>query len=197
MCPRCRERRPEFDELKAAYVYGGPIREAILALKHSGRLELGSRLGRLAAAMLPRPAGTAGTSPPSTGPSPNKALLPQPDPCMVVPVPLHPRRLAERGYNQAALLARSMASTWGMALRLDILFRTRDTGSHQGRSARERRLSLADAFSVRSDRLALSPVVVLVDDVAASRATAEECSRVLKAAGASQVLVRVLAASSG
>jgi predicted amidophosphoribosyltransferase len=172
-CPRCRAFRPSFEELRAAFVYGGPIRDALLALKHSGRLETGRRLGGLAAGHLPPP----------------------PGPCLVIPVPLHPHRLAERGYNQALLLARGMGSAWRQPVRTDILVRTRDTGSHRGRSAVERRSALTGAFSVRQARLPPGSTVLLIDDVAASRSTSLECARVLKSAGASEVRVRVVASS--
>ncbi len=186
-CAGCLALPPRFDEMRAAFVYGGPVRDAILALKHSGRMETGVRLGRLAAQFLKLPSDV-------TDSAPLDPLVRRPA-SIVVPVPLHPRRLAERGYNQALLLARGMASAWGLPVRTGVLHRIRNTGSHQGRTALERRAALAGAFEVSPGTLAPRVRVVLVDDVTASRSTAQECARVLKSAGADAVLVRVVAAS--
>ncbi|MBM4354253.1 MAG: ComF family protein [Deltaproteobacteria bacterium] len=172
LCGRCTAHLPPFDELRAAFAYGGPMREALLALKHSGHLETGHRLGRLAASTLPAP-----------------------ERGIVVPVPLHGNRLGERGYNQALLIARGMAAVWRLPVHTDLLLRIRDTGSHRGRTALQRRASLAGAFLAPPDRVPESATIILVDDVAASRSTAVECSLALKAAGARRVLVRVVAAS--
>jgi ComF family protein len=110
---------------------------------------------------------------------------------LVVPVPLHPSRERERGFNQAALLARAVAKG-AAGLRLDewSLARVLHSGRHRaGMDARARRESVADSFAVARPRLVAGERVLLVDDVFTTGATASACARVLLAAGASEVYV--------
>ena len=104
----------------------------------------------------------------------------------VCAVPLHPKRLRERGYNQSALLAKEAARSLGLPLHLDVVRRTR-YGQPQARSANmaERRSGVRDAFSasVRLDGARL----LLVDDVCTTGATLDACAHALKSAGAASV----------
>jgi ComF family protein len=111
----------------------------------------------------------------------------------LVPVPLHPRRRLERGFNQAELLAQELAQRAGIAAAPGALVRRKDTRPQAGLSAAGRRLNVAGAFAVRRRVLVAGRVVVLVDDVLTTGATASACARALRDGGASEV--RLLAAA--
>lgn len=114
---------------------------------------------------------------------------------MVVPVPLHRRRLFTRRFNQSAELSRAVAGLAGLAHEPDILMRVRATRPQVGLSGDQRRRNVARAFAVRlgaEDRLR-GRRVVLVDDVMTTGATVEACARALLKAGAAEVSVLCLA----
>jgi ComF family protein len=105
---------------------------------------------------------------------------------LVVPVPLHPVRLRQRGFNPAALLARAVARAHGLAVAPRALERLRDTPSQTGLGRRARRRNVAGAFGVRSGER-IPARVWLVDDVVTTGATLAEAARALRRAGARQV----------
>jgi ComF family protein len=105
----------------------------------------------------------------------------------LVPVPLHPRRRLERGFNQAELLAAELARRAGIAAAPGALVRRKDTRPQAGLSAAGRRLNVAGAFAVRRRAPIAGRVVVVVDDVLTTGATASACARALRDAGASEV----------
>jgi ComF family protein len=157
----------------AAGLYQEGLREAVHRFKFRGDLGLDRPLGELLAEAL------SGQAAPGWRPD------------LVVPVPLHRRRLAERTYNQSLLLARAVARSWRVPVPARLLLRTRATPPQQGLSAEERRRNLRGAFALRQ------PLggerVLLVDDVLTTGATARECARVLRDGGAGEVAVAVLA----
>ena len=104
----------------------------------------------------------------------------------LVPVPVHPLRLRQRGYNQAQVLAQQVGGHTGLPLCLDVLFRPREQGSQISRSRQERLLAMKDAFSAKS---AEGKHILLVDDVLTTGATAAACARALQAAGAAEVRI--------
>jgi ComF family protein len=106
---------------------------------------------------------------------------------VVVPVPLHPRRRRERGFNQSGLLAQALARPSGLRVVEDALARRQDTPPQTGLSAAGRRANVAHAFVVRRRPAVSGRIVVLVDDVLTTGATARACARALKAAGAAEV----------
>jgi len=113
---------------------------------------------------------------------------PGPRPDLVVPIPLHPARLRERGFNPAGLLAAAVAeAAGGVAHRPRALERLRDTRSQTGLDRRERARNVADAFAVRPGP-ALPRRVWLVDDVFTTGATLEAAARALRRAGARAVV---------
>jgi ComF family protein len=116
-----------------------------------------------------------------------RALLTGSD--VVVPVPLHPRRLRERGFNQAALMARELARRTGRRTGDGVLVRRKDTVPQAGLSAAARRRNVASAFVVRRRGLVADHVVTLVDDVFTTGATVYACAQVLREAGARDVLL--------
>lgn len=127
-----------------------------------------------------------------------KSTLPLPD--ILLPVPLHSRRLRFRGFNQSELLARALSQSLTPGLELpihtDVLLRTRYTKPQMKTDSREERLlNLKDAFTLTQEKEALitEKYIWLVDDVATTGTTLEECARILKAHGAKSVFGIVLA----
>jgi len=147
---------------------------AIQRFKYSSEIHLASPLGEL----LSRFAKTA---------------LSHPEEFLTVPVPLHRRRLRERGFNQSVLLAKAVSS--GLEIRLDCLtlIRKRDTRSQTGLGKKERRSNVANAFSVTSADIFNGKKVLLVDDVITTGYTFNECAKVLKKSGALEVICLALA----
>jgi ComF family protein len=112
---------------------------------------------------------------------------------VLVPVPLHRRRLRERGYNQAGLLARELAKLINKPVANDVLVRRRHTPPQARTSTLEERThNIADAFTCR-DRSLRDRRVLLLDDVATSGVTLDACAAVLKANGAAAVWGLVMA----
>lgn len=169
LCPACAAAWPAVAALpgvSAAGAMAGPARRAIHQLKYHGKRRLAPLL---TARLLP--------------------VLP-PGPWLVVPVPLHPRRRRQRGYNQAALLARALARQGRWAYR-EALERVKETTPSPGLGKQARQENLAGAFRARAGLAGQR--VLLVDDVLTSGATAEACVAVLLAAGAAEVHVAVVA----
>lgn len=114
-----------------------------------------------------------------------RACTPPPD--CVVPIPLHRQRLAARGFNPSALLAREIARVAGVRFAPRLLVRTRDTPSQTGRGRRARIQNVAGAFSCRTPAR-VPDRIWLVDDVVTTGSTLREAARLLRRCGARQVL---------
>ena len=112
---------------------------------------------------------------------------------VLVPVPLHRRRLAARRFNQAALLSGALAKLSGHPHAPLMLARTKATPKQKGMSARGRRLNVAGAFAMRRGQEARGARIVLIDDVLTTGATLTACARVLRRAGAMSVEALTLA----
>jgi ComF family protein len=174
ICAGCAARPPRFACARGALRYDEGARRLILPFKHGDRPDLARPL----AAWMAR----AGA-----------AQLGRCD--VILPVPLHWRRLMRRRYNQALLLARHLGATTGLPVLPDTLRRLRATPPLEGRGAAERAEVLAGVFGVsaRGAARVAGRRVLLVDDVMTSGATAEACATALLAAGAATV--EVLAAA--
>ncbi|OGQ77441.1 MAG: hypothetical protein A2289_16910 [Deltaproteobacteria bacterium RIFOXYA12_FULL_58_15] len=166
VCAVCVQRVPAFALVRAPYVYGGPIAELIVKAKFRGREDLASAAGRLLAAD-------------------EQARVAASDATALVPVPLGAKRRRQRGYNQAAIMARTIAHTWQLPV-VHALRRTRNTGAQSDRTLTARRENVAGAFAARKN---LSGKVVLIDDVVTSAETANAAAAALLKGGATEVVV--------
>lgn len=176
LTPYAEEQRVAAAELagvRIAFVFEGPLREAIHALKYGRRRRMARPLGALLAEHL------------RARPLPAQTLL---------AVPLHPARLAERGFNQAAELARELARGGGPPLIEGGLVRVRATAQQAQLNAAQRRENIRGAFVWRGP--APPPQrVLLVDDVLTTGATLGACAAALRQAGAQEVYGAALARS--
>jgi ComF family protein len=175
-CGRCLRAPPPFVTAQALFVYGGVVTKAVLRLKHGGRPDLARPLGRVLLTGLRR-SGVVDA---------------------IIPVPLHPRRLRARGFNQALELARAARSAAPGSERLaplwlDALRRRRDTPSLGHLAPEARRSSVAGAFAVPAAERVRGRRLLLVDDVMTTGATLEACARALREAGAAQISTLALA----
>lgn len=171
-CTTCRAERRHFEKARAFVAYAGPAASIIRAYKFDGDYFLGPRL---LGAMLERgwmPGGVDGE--------------------VVVPVPLHPRRGWERGYDQALLLTKVLAGRTGRRL-ARALERTRYTSQQSLLPESQRWDNVRGAFAVVRPAAVEGKAVMLVDDVMTTGVTADECARALKDAGAERVCVLTLA----
>jgi len=112
---------------------------------------------------------------------------------VVIPIPLHTKRLRQRGFNQALLLAHAMSTASSIPLSWDNLVRVRPTRPQVELTGEERIKNVAGAFAVRRLNEITAKRVMLVDDVFTTGATMNECAAVLKDAGAAQVVAFTLA----
>ena len=180
ICRECVEDPPPFARLLAPLRYAFPIDRLIVGLKFGGRLEHGRLLGALFADWL----GAVAHGVPHGLP--------------LLPMPLHRSRLAARGFNQSAELARLVAPALGASLAPDLVQRVRATPEQSRLDAAARRRNLAGAFAVSArpqGRAAerAPPRVLVLDDVVTTGATVRELSLTLRAAGCEEVVVLAIA----
>jgi ComF family protein len=172
LCGECRRRPRAFDRCRSAGIYDGALREAIHKVKFGGETALAKSLGRWLARSLPGEASEAD---------------------LVAPVPLHPSKLRERGFNQSAFLSAAAAAAAALPHRPRLLTKTTPTRSQTGLGRKERRRNLRGTFSLGPGMAVAARDVLLVDDIYTTGCTVEECARVLKRAGARRVRVLTLA----
>jgi ComF family protein len=173
-CHACRREIYGFDVARSYGPYNDAMVRAILLLKYDGVLPL----GRWFAARL---AGIVASHPKEFAAD------------VVVPVPLHPARLRERGYNQAELIARPLARRLGLPLRSYLLVRTKPRPEKLKLTRRERWETVRGAYALRERARVDNLRVLLVDDVMTTGATLDACSRALRRAGASRVAALTVA----
>ncbi len=162
-CGACIANPPHYDASYAAFVYAYPVDALVQALKYGGQLALAG----LFAHALHRRIGRAD------------------DVDLIVPLPLHPLRLAERGFNQAAEIAKVLARLYGIRMDAQLARRVRNTAPQTALPWRERATNMRQAFACGRELAGLS--IAVVDDVMTTGATLDEFARTLKRSGAARV----------
>lgn len=170
-CPRRRQHPRQLDGLRSAAWHAGPLRAAIHHFKYRGLHVLAQPLAGILIDAWREEA-------------PPAALL--------IPVPLHPQRVRERGYNQAALLAEHMGRALALPVDSASLARIRPTPPQVGLTASQRRANVEDAFLCRGRSLS-GRAVCLIDDLYTTGATLDACAAALRSAGAQSVWAYTLA----
>lgn len=175
LCPECRRKNPQFDFAWCACLYNEPLKTLIHRFKYGQKTLLRhvflERMQRFVQNY--------------------RFDIEQFD--LVMPIPLSPTRMRERGYNQAQLLAEGLARQFALALSLHHLVRIRHTKNQALLSQKERWTNIRGAFKIKHSEAVKNKSVLLVDDLLTTGATASEAAGVLKEAGAKTVGVFTLA----
>ena len=184
-CLLCQRADPPFERAVAYGSYDGELRDLIHLLKFQQVRPASAVLGRVLAETIANleqamPAGTLFSRK-----------------IAVIAVPLHKRKQAQRGFNQAEMIARDALKQLSRPKRFDlctgILHRRRETGSQIGLTRHQRRENMRGAFAVSDPTRILNSDILLIDDVYTTGTTASECARVLRRAGAARVWVATVA----
>jgi ComF family protein len=162
-CGACIGDAPHYDASCAAFVYAYPVDGLIHALKYGGQLALAGLFAHKLYQCIGKAAGVD----------------------LIVPLPLHPERLAERGFNQAAEIAKSLSRLTGTAMDVQLGRRVRNTAPQTALPWRARAANMRQAFACEQDLSGLR--VAVVDDVMTTGATLDEFARTLKRSGAARV----------
>ena len=167
-CGACLHEPPNFDRTLALYQYDFPVDRIIHAMKYGHQLAVTDwSAGRLA------------------------ELLGTEEYDCIIPLPLHPERLRERGFNQSAEIARNLGICLKFPVDRSNVLRTRPTPPQAEQALKERRRNVRGAFECRTDFTGKR--LLLIDDVMTTGATVNECARILKLHGAALVTVAVIA----
>ncbi len=167
VCGRCLKKRPQFDRTVAAFAYGFPLDKLVQALKFREQLHLAVLLAESLAARIP-----AGAD-------------------CIVPMPLHPARLRQRGHNQSVEIARRIGAKFDIPVLSRACLRVRDTPPQSALTWKERGKNMRKAFLCTE--ILSGKHVAMVDDVMTSGASLNELAIALRRAGASEVSAWVVA----
>jgi len=173
-CEDCLRTKPFFQAAYAPYRYEGPILGAVKRIKYGQKTFVADAVGPLLAEFV-------------------KTRFMPLEPFLTMPVPLHPKRLRERGFNQSLLLAKHIATGINGELDFLSLTRTKYTIPQTTLSKKERRKNVQNAFFLRTPDAVKKKNILLVDDVATTGNTLNECARVLTLGGAKAVFCVTLA----
>lgn len=176
LCGQCARRAPPFTQVEAPWHYGFPVDSLISQFKHNARWPLGRLLGELLGHWLQARFDEG---------------LPRPD-CLL-PVPMGRKRLRQRGFNQAALLARWVGTQLQLPVDEHMLLRPVETRAQQDLDARQRQRNLLQAFTLAPRPWVQGRHLALIDDVMTTGATARALAQLLLRAGAERVDVYCLA----
>lgn len=163
-----------FARALSIWEYGTTVQDLVHHLKYNGRPVLGIKMGQALAELIVDYEDFAGAD-------------------FLIPVPLHRRKLRERGYNQSLILAQTVAQASGIALLSQGLLRTRYTRPQAQLNAEERAKNVLNAFAIHQQTNLIDKTVILVDDVLTTGNTLNECARVCRSVGARQVLALTVA----
>lgn len=178
-CPDCERHKRTFDSGAALLNYNEAARRSMAAIKYKNKREY---LDFYSMAMAHR--------------FRRQVEVWKPD--VLVPVPVHPSRRRQRGYNQAEELAKRLGRKWEIPVDTELLIRSRKTAPQRDLNPRERLKNLQEAFGIHPHRLSarrkasgtfrdMPRCVVLIDDIYTTGSTVEACSRVLRAAGVKEI----------
>ncbi len=162
-CGACLAHAAHYDASYAAFIYAYPLDRLVQALKYGGQLALAAWFARR---LYQRIGDAAGID-------------------LIAPLPLHPARLAKRGFNQAAEIAKVMSRLSGIAVELELGRRVRNTAAQTDLPFEERAANMRRAFACARDLSGLH--IAVVDDVMTTGATLDEFARTLKQSGAARV----------
>lgn len=171
LCSECKENPPPFDKTLACFAYEGPIPKLIAGFKFEARF---THARFLEWALLKK-----------------LSSRPDPRPTRLIPLPLHPNRLKNRGFNQTHLLAKPLARKLHLPLDIQSLIRLKDTLPQSGLSRPERGMNIANAFS--ATKPLTGEHIALLDDVMTTGQTLKTAAATLKAAGAKTVTIWCIA----
>lgn len=175
MCGNCLKKPPLFETVYAPFLYKGGVKRLLIALKFNQKLTHARLLGNLMADSLM-----------------GHFAANQPMPDAIVPVPLHPNRQRERGFNQALELVRPLARRHKIPINPQLVMRKTATAQQTKLSAAERRKNLRGAFELKEGSRVPHHIVIF-DDVVTTGATVNELAKTLKRAGAQHIDVWAIA----
>jgi len=166
------------EDLKFLWLFEGPVRDLVHAIKYNGLWSAAEEVGMWLGISLEQSA---------------ESFLPD----IIVPVPLHPARMRERGYNQSACIARGVSRVLGVPVSEDAAARTRNTATQTSLDRCRRRENVAGAFRVRRPELVRQADVLIVDDVVTTGSTVGALAAELQDAGSCRCAVAGLAIAPG
>ncbi len=182
LCGACHKNPPCFDKTISAGPYEGVLAEAVKLFKYKKKIHIGRALA-------------------------NQMIIASHMRChselvsesqrYIIPVPLHPKRLREREFNQCAIIASELGERLGIPVLLDVIIRSRHTRPQVELDMKERGKNVVGAFTVREGEVIEGKDIILVDDVYTTGSTVNECAKVLKKNGASAVYVVTIARMVG
>ena len=174
LCGNCLEKKPYFSYARAVASYETIILNAIHQFKYSRDLSIGILLASLMADF-------------------SFPDLDFRDYSLIIPVPLHIKKLRKRGFNQSIILADSIGKKWQIPVNFSLLKRCKFTLTQTGLNKKERQRNIKGAFEVRDKEKIAGRNIILIDDVYTTGATLNECAKKLIKAGAQKVAVLTLA----
>lgn len=166
LCSECKNEKVYFDRCSSVFEFSGMVQSALHRLKYEGEREIARGIGAFMSRKL-------------------KALKWHVD--IILPVPMHEKRMKERGYNQSLLLASEVARECNIDLYEGVLIRNRDTESQTHLSRMERVHNVKGAFDVIGKKAIQGKAVLIIDDIMTTGSTLNECSKVLKQEGAREI----------
>ena len=170
-CGDCRAHAP-ISVLFSAYSFSDPIvKKAVHMLKYGYVSEIAEKMGKNLADLYPR--------------DPQGGIFLD---ALVIPIPIHKKRLKERGFNQSERIAHFCAETWNIPMEKDVLIRIKHTESQVQLSGDERRKNILGAFDVRDAERIQGKKVFLIDDVYTTGGTLLEAARMLHENGVREVV---------
>lgn len=176
-CFDCIRQRTNYEWGRGIYLYEGPLKTSLMGLKFNGRKEYGEFLGKLMCFY-------------------GKNMISMIKPQVIIPVPIHKKKLHYRGYNQAELLAREVSKGFSIPIRTDLVLRKKFTKAQKELNREERKKNLEKAFEVRAEAGKYQRVL-LVDDIYTTGSTVNTISGKLKVCGVEKVYFLTICIGKG